>query len=133
MANVVKCAFYVGVQDPFIFAGCIQPRPALFNGILAASSRSEAIAVRFKSEFPFRFQCIFDNGLCYPIFHDWNAQRPLFSIGFWDIYPFSWFCFPGGVFLHFFYEFHSLSRHRHLLAIYPRRFSAFVVLCDSSD
>src|SRR5260364_91854 len=75
MADLVKRALDIGIQNPGALATCTYTRPGILKGIMRASSRTEAITVGLKPRFPAWFKRIFDHRLSHSVDQTGNAQR----------------------------------------------------------
>ena len=112
MGNVVKHALEICIQEPSIVRAMLarsQPCVAVFNGVVAASSRPEAIAACFKAGFPAGLQGIFDYRLCHTIFYGGNAQRSELSPGFGDVDTPGRLSLPQRVICHLLHQLYPLS------------------------
>src|SRR5262249_61637547 len=69
----------------------IDPAMNRFDRIVGAAPRAKAIAVRFKSRFPFRFQRRFDQSLTRPVAYHGDAQwTQLRRVRLWYPDPSHW-------------------------------------------
>ena len=86
VSDIIKCAFYVGIYDPW--PGGTRPCQAkqALDRIVATPARAKPLAAPLEPRFPEWFQGVFHHGLHTPIHDGGNAERPVaFALG--DIDP----------------------------------------------
>lgn len=133
MGDVVKRALEICIQEPSIVRAILarsQPCVAVFNGIVAAPSRSEAITAGLKAGFPAGLQGILDDRLCHTIFYGGNAQRSELSPGFGDVDTPGRLSLPQRVIGHLLDQLHPLSWGESDLPIQARGLLALALLGD---
>lgn len=131
MADGVECTLEIPVQYPAIVRAVparAQPSVALLDGLLAAASRAEALAVGLKAGFPAWFQGSLHHGLCDAVFHGGTAQRSEFSIGFRNVDPLGRLGLPQSVILHLLDQLSTRGRRERRLAIKARRLASRALL-----
>ncbi len=82
MSDIVKCAFDVGIQDPWPYG--IGPRQSedFFDRIMTSPARAKPVTDPFEPCFPERFEGVFHHGLYTSIDDSGNAKRSFaFSLG----------------------------------------------------
>ena len=95
MVNVVEASCDVGVYNP-LFPFIRSSKVVDFSdGIMAAPSRSEAVATALEPCFPAWFQGIFDLGLKASVNDSWDSQWSEFATGFRYVHPSGWSRLPG--------------------------------------
>ena len=95
VTDVIECATEISIENPRVSA-LAQSDVALSDGIVAASTGAEAIAVRFEGSFPAGLDCILNNCLSDAVGDSRNTQRPQFPARLWDVIRLVGFTFQGG-------------------------------------
>ena len=76
MRDIVKCAFYVGIEHPFLGLVWTSQAEDFLDGIMTASAWSELVATPLKPGFPGWLKSIFDHCLKAAVNHDGDSKRP---------------------------------------------------------
>ena len=81
MANCVEAALAIQVDHLVVAVG--HPFANVVDRLLGASFRLESVQSRPEARFKQRFDHDLHRRLCDPVFHRWNAQRPLPAAARW--------------------------------------------------
>ena len=128
---VVACPPDIRVEAPPIHP-LPEPCRALGDGIMAAAPRTKPVAVGFKTCLPAWFECMLHACLCDAVRDGRNTQRPLCSIGLWNVETLDRFHLPARVSLPLLDPCHACFRGECALTLYARGLLPVMLLRDSS-